>query len=73
MTWRNSVIAAGFTEDESICWLLVNRAAAKFLSLPELHPSDIPDYTVVFHAAQTKLLSRPAYRKYLELAKDQKK
>lgn len=63
---RERVMSIGFTADEASCWLLVNRAAAKFLTLPELHPSDVPELTVVFHSLQFKLMSRPTYRKYRE-------
>jgi hypothetical protein len=45
----------------------------KFFALPKLHPMDDHEVAHATHAIQHKLLSRPAYRRYLELAKAEKK
>jgi len=65
---RQRVTTVGFTDDEATCWLLINRAAAKYLSLPEVHPSERTELTVAIHEIQTRLMWRPTYRKYRELA-----
>ncbi|RZS40757.1 hypothetical protein EV193_10370 [Herbihabitans rhizosphaerae] len=64
---RARVLEVGFTEDEADAWLLVNRAAAKVLSLPELHPSDRADWADAIHTLQNRLMLRPTYKKYREL------
>ncbi|MEU1280086.1 hypothetical protein [Streptomyces sp. NPDC005805] len=61
---RERVLRAGFTAEEADCWLLVNRAAAAFLALPEQHPSDLPEGVQSWHVIQRTLLARPAYRLY---------
>lgn len=66
-TWaeeRAKVISVGFTEDEAECWELIARAAGKFFELPELHPSDATEVAEAVHLIQTKLMSRPTYRRY---------
>ncbi len=63
------VVAAGMTEDEATCWDAVADAAGKFFALPELHPMDAHEVAEAIHVIQHKLLARPTYRKYLELAK----
>lgn len=70
---RQRVIAAGFTEAEADCWLLLNRAAGKFFELPKLHPMDDHEIAHAVHALQYRLMMRPAYRKYKEVAKGEKK
>ena len=66
---RERVLGVGFTEDEATCWLLCNRAAAKYLALPVLHPSDRDEVTLAIHEIQNRLLSRPTYRRYLQAAR----
>jgi hypothetical protein len=70
---RERVLAAGLTEAEADCWELVAKAAGAFLALPKLHPMDAPEVATAIHVVQHKLLARPTYRKYLELAKGGKK
>jgi hypothetical protein len=69
---RERVIACGMTEAEADCWEVVAEAAGKFFGLPKLHPMDDHEVAHAIHVIQHKLLSRPAYRKYLELAKAKK-
>lgn len=68
-TDRDFVIAAGMTEAEADCWETIARAAGQFFDLPEQHPMDAQEMASAIHIVQNKLLSRPTYRKYLELAK----
>jgi hypothetical protein len=70
---RQRVIASGLTEAEADCWEMVAEAAGKFFRLPKLHPMDEEEIAQAIHIIQYKLLSRPTYRKYLELARGQKK
>jgi hypothetical protein len=70
---RQRVIACGMTEAEADCWVAVAQAAGKFFELPKLHVMDEHEVAHAIHVVQHKLLSRPAYRKYLELAKAEKK
>lgn len=70
---RQRVIASGMTEAEADCWEMVAEAAGKFFRLPKLHPMDEEEVAQAIHIIQYKLLSRPTYRKYLELARGQKK
>jgi hypothetical protein len=70
---RQRVTDAGFTEAEAECWVLLNRAAGKILSLPKLHPMEEHEWAHAIHVLQDRLMARPAYRKYLELAKAEKK
>ena len=53
--------------------MLIAQAAGKFFALPRLHPMDAQKVAQAIHVVQHKLLSRPAYRRYKELAKGQKK
>jgi hypothetical protein len=69
MTDRERVMAAGMTAEEADCWAATADAAGKFFALPKLHPSDAQEVATAIHVLQHKLLSRPVYRKYLELAK----
>ena len=66
---RGRVTAVGMTEAEADCWELAANLAGKFFSLPELHPMDRQEIATAIHVVQNKLLSRPTYRKYLEIAK----
>ncbi|HVC98978.1 MAG TPA: hypothetical protein VND64_35265 [Pirellulales bacterium] len=68
---RQRVIACGLTEAEADCWVLVSKSAAKFFELPKLHPMDDHEVAHATHIVQSKLLSRPTYRKYMELLKNQ--
>ncbi|MEL6108288.1 MAG: hypothetical protein AAFU85_19860 [Planctomycetota bacterium] len=63
------VIAAGLTKEEAECWTKMAEAAGAFFKLPELHPIDRQEVASAIHIVQNKLLGRPTYRKYLELAK----
>jgi hypothetical protein len=69
---RQRVIACGMTEAEADCWAAVADAAGKFFDLPKLHPTDADEVAEAIHIIQYKLLSRPTYRKYLELARGPK-
>jgi hypothetical protein len=73
MSDRERVIACGMTEAEADCWEAVAQAAKKFFELPKLHVMDEHEVAHAIHIVQHKLLSRPAYRRYLELSKAQKK
>ena len=66
---REFVIKAGMTEKEADCWEKVAQAAGAFFALPELHSMDDHEVASAIHVIQHKLLARPTYRKYLELAK----
>lgn len=66
---RERVIAAGLTPEEADCWEITAKAAGKFFALPKLHVMDDHEVAHAIHIIQHKLLARPAYRKYLELAK----
>jgi hypothetical protein len=66
---RERVIAAGMTADEAECWETVAEAAGKFFALPELHPMDKQEVATAIHVIQHKLLARPTYRRYKELAR----
>ena len=68
-TDRDFVIAAGMTEGEADCWELAAKTAGAFFTLPEMHPMDRGEVASAIHIIQNKLLGRPTYRKYLELAK----
>ena len=70
---RKRVLECGFTEAEADCWMLLNKAAEKFLALPKLHPMDNHELAHAFHVLQYRLMSRPAYRKYKGPAKKEKK
>jgi hypothetical protein len=70
---RKHVLAAGFTEAEADCWQAVADAAGKYLDLPVLHKADQQEAAQAIHVLQWKLMSRPAYRKYLEAASSGKK
>jgi hypothetical protein len=70
---RQRVIACGLTEAEADCWVAVARAAGKFFELPKLHPMDDQEVAQAIHVVQHKLLGRPAYRRYKELPKGDKK
>ena len=65
-------MGAGMTEAEAECWSLAAKAAGAFFALPELHPMDKQEIAQAIHIVQNKLLSRPTYRKYLELAKEER-
>jgi hypothetical protein len=69
---RELVLDCGLTEEEADCWELIAKAAGKFFELPKLHPMDAGEVASAVHVIQHKLLARPTYRKYLELAKKQK-
>ena len=66
---RDRVMAVGMTEAEAECWEFAAKTAGKFFSLPELHPMDKQEIATAIHVIQNKLLSRPTYRRYVELAK----
>lgn len=66
---RKRVLAVGMTEAEADCWALTARAAGAFFQLPKLHPMDDQEVAQAIHVIQNKLLARPTYRKYIELAK----
>lgn len=70
---RQRIIACGMTEAEADCWETLAEAIGMFFKLPKLHPADAEEVALAAHVIQQKLLSRPTYRKYLELARSQKK
>jgi hypothetical protein len=70
---RKRVIACGMTEAEADCWETVAKAAGKFFELPKIHPMDDHEVAHAIHVIQHKLLARPTYRKYLEMAKAEAK
>lgn len=70
---RQRVTACGLTDAEADCWVAVAVAAGKFFELPKLHPMDDHEVAQAIHVIQHKLLSRPAYRKYKGLGRDEKK
>src|SRR5262245_43997411 len=72
MSDRERVLTCGLTEAEADCWELSAQAAGKFFELPKLHPMDDHEVAHAIHVIQHKLLSRPTYRKYLDLAKGKK-
>jgi hypothetical protein len=72
-TERQRVTACGLTDAEADCWIAVALAAGKFFDLPKLHPMDDQEVAQAIHVIQHKLLSRPVYRRYKELAKAEKK
>ena len=63
------VMEAGMTREEAKAWRLIAEATAAFFALPELHPMDKQEVASAVHVIQNKLLTRPTYRKYIELAK----
>jgi hypothetical protein len=67
---RERILACGLTEEEASCWILVSKSAAKFFELPKLHPMDDHEVAHAVHVIQSKLLSRPAYRRYRGLLKN---
>lgn len=71
-TDRDFVIAAGMTTDEAGCWELIAKAAGKVFKLTKRRPKDAQEVASAIHLVQDKLLARPTYRKYLEIAKRQK-
>ena len=68
-TDRDFVLEAGMTPEEADCWEFAAKTAGKFFELAKLHPMDVQEVATAIHVIQNKLLSRPTYRKYLELAK----
>ena len=66
---RKFVLEAGLTDAEADCWAAAADAAGKFFALPKLHVMDDHEVAHAIHVIQNKLLARPTYRKYLELAK----
>jgi hypothetical protein len=66
------MIAAGFTPDEAECWLRTEKLSRKLLSLPKLHVMDDHELSHAVHTIQYRILARPTYRKYLEIAKGSK-
>ena len=69
MTDRERVIAVGLTDQEAECWELSALLAGKFFQLPKLHEMDGHEVAQAIHVIQNKLLGRPAYRRYWELAR----
>jgi alpha-galactosidase len=69
-TERERVMSLGFTEEEAECWMLAASVAGRFFSLPDLHQMDDHEVAHAIHVVQSKLLSRPIYRRYLELARE---
>ncbi len=70
---KKRVMAAGLTEAEADCWIAASKAAGLFFELPKLHALDDQEVATAIHVLQHKILSRPVYRKYLEIAKSEQK
>ncbi len=70
---RQRVISSGMTEAEADAWELLVRAGAAIFALPQQHASTNAEIAQAIHVMQDKLLARPTYRKYLELARAQGK
>ncbi len=68
-TDRDFIMQAGLTAEEADAWASIADAAGKFFALPEQHPMDRQEVAMAVHVIQNKLLGRPTYRRYLELAK----
>lgn len=68
MNERERALAVGLTEQEAECWELAGMLAGRLYNLPVLHDTDWHDLVHAIHIIQSKLLARPAYRKYLQLA-----
>ncbi len=66
---RQAIQAAGFTDQEAVCWSTLAKAVTQYFELPELHPMDKQEVAAACHIIQNKLLSRPTYRLYLAEAK----
>ena len=65
---RQRVMACGLNEEEEACWVAVADAAGSFFDLPTLHPMDGHEVSHAIHVIQHKLLSRPVYRCYKDIA-----
>ena len=70
---KECIMEAGLTEAEADCWARTAEAAGKFFQLPVLHAEDAREVAAAVHVIQQKLLARPTYRKYLEIAKKNEK
>lgn len=68
MNERDRALAVGLTEQETECWELAVMLASRLYRLPVLHETDWHDVVNAIHIIQNKLLARPVYRKYLQLA-----
>jgi len=69
---REKVRDSGMTDAEADCWVKVAQAAGAMLALPKLHVMDEQEIADAVHVLQWKLLSRPTYRRYLEISKGRK-
>ena len=70
---KKRIMEAGLTDAEADCWIAASSAAGLFFALPKLHPMDDQEVASAIHILQHKLLGRQVYRKYLEIAKGEKK
>jgi hypothetical protein len=61
------------TEEEKLLMDLTGDIWDRFLALPELHPSDGPEFAVHIHALQNMILARVGYREYTAKLPMQKK
>jgi hypothetical protein len=68
MNERGRALAVGLTGQEAECWELTGTLAGRLYHLPTLHETDWHDLAHAIHIIQNKLMARPAYRKYLQLA-----
>lgn len=71
MNERERALTVGLTEQEAGCWELAGTLVGRLYNLPTLHETDWHDLVHAIHSIQNKLLARPAYRKYLQLAVEQ--
>ncbi len=69
---RRNCVDAGMSEAEADCWELFVRAGAAFFALPKLHPAADAEFAAAMHVIQKELLSRPTYRRYLEVSRGAK-
>jgi hypothetical protein len=71
MNERDRALAVVLTGQEAECWELTGTLAGRLYNLPTLHETDWHDLVHTIHIIQNKLMARPAYRKYLQLAAEQ--
>jgi hypothetical protein len=71
MNERDRALAVGLTEQEAERWELAGTLAGRLYNLLTLHETDWHDLVHAIHIVQNKLLARPAYRKYRQLAAGQ--
>jgi excisionase family DNA binding protein len=63
---RGLALACGLTEPEADCWIAVEEVARRFVVLPVLHDMDAKEVLRVLAFIRSKLMARPAQRRYQE-------